>query len=569
MGGFPMGIEWLVIVLLSAVIIFLLTRPRSGRSQPSQRRRSDELDDLDDVDDDLVAKAPRRPAGPRARPRPEAAVEQPAQMAAVFSPPRKTVVGKPAPDILELQPQFADYEFLELIGQGGMGAVYRVRRRSDGEIFALKLVSGNGEQGEAFAARFLREAEALERLSHPNIVSIRGHGRTGEWCWVLMDLIEGANLRQVQATGRFSPSQALALVSPLCSALQYAHDRGVVHRDLKPENILIDDKGQPHLVDFGLAKLHKPISGDSLTVTGEVMGSMHYMAPEQVEGARAVDHRADIYALGVILYELLTGRLPLGRFEPPSQKVAVDVRIDEVVLRALERDPQRRWQQASHVTDAVSAARAQPKSAAQRRQPAARHDEFDEYFDDDREEIPDSPRADRYRPWGMELNSFLMLMHLSQFAGYILAGAGFILPLVMWLTCRDRDGRIDVHGKIIGNWIISSIIYGIVSVILCMVLIGIPLLIALCVVAIIFPIVGAVRANDGQAWDYPCSIRFFDTRRSTEGRTYVSTGGGAGCAVALLVGLAIIVGLVVLGFLYTLGAQSSSHIMVNGHSVRF
>src|SRR5208282_151459 len=140
------------------------------------------------------------------------------------------------------------------------------------------------------------------------------------------------------------------IVPQICDALQYAHDEGVVHRDIKPENVLVDRKGGVKIADFGLAKIlgHEP---EALRLTGEgqVMGTPHYLAPEQVEHPQAVDHRADIFSLGVVFYEMLTGELPLGKFQPPSGKVQVDVRLDEVVLHALEKEPQHRYQQASQV----------------------------------------------------------------------------------------------------------------------------------------------------------------------------------------------------------------------------
>ncbi len=132
--------------------------------------------------------------------------------------------------------------------------------------------------------------------------------------------------------------------------MQYAHDQGVVHRDIKPENILIDGRGRVKITDFGLAKvIGGNVEGDALTKSGVVLGTLHYMAPEQVEGGAVVDHRADIYSLGVVIYEMLTGGLPLGRFQPPSQKVRIEIRIDEVVMKALEKDPERRYQKVSEV----------------------------------------------------------------------------------------------------------------------------------------------------------------------------------------------------------------------------
>ncbi|MEK7412462.1 MAG: serine/threonine-protein kinase, partial [Planctomycetota bacterium] len=255
-----------------------------------------------------------------------------------------------------LAPLFPELEIQALIGQGGMGAVYRVREKNRDRQAALKILRPEEAGSPDFAERFAREAQALKRLNHPNIVTIYDSGRSGTWCWLLMELVEGANLRQVLAVGALSPAQTLALVSPLCAALQFAHDAGIVHRDIKPENIILDANGQPKIADFGLAKLQTGVGSGSLTGTGAVLGTIHYMAPEQVANSKDVDHRADIYGLGVVIYELLTGCLPLGRFEPPSHRAGVDARMDDVVFKALERDPARRWQQASEVQHAVEQA---------------------------------------------------------------------------------------------------------------------------------------------------------------------------------------------------------------------
>jgi hypothetical protein len=165
-----------------------------------------------------------------------------------------------------------------------------------------------------------------------------------------MEYVDGTDLRRVIQAGELSPPQALAIVPQICEALQYAHEQGIVHRDIKPENILLDKKGEARIADFGLAKLlDQPVAAYTLTRAGQRMGTPHYMAPEQIEHPNAVDHRADIFSLGVVFYEMLTGELPLGHFPVPSQKVEVDVRLDSVVLRTLEKEPERRYQHASEV----------------------------------------------------------------------------------------------------------------------------------------------------------------------------------------------------------------------------
>jgi hypothetical protein len=169
-----------------------------------------------------------------------------------------------------------------------------------------------------------------------------------------MEFVDGMNLRQLQKAKKLTPQEALGIVPKICEALQFAHDEGIVHRDIKPENILVDTKGRVKIADFGLAKLMGRAPTDlTLTGVGQVMGTPHYMAPEQIQGTHDVDHRADIYSLGVVFYEMLTGELPLGRFSPPSKKVQVDVRLDEVVLKALEQSPELRYQNVSEVKSQV------------------------------------------------------------------------------------------------------------------------------------------------------------------------------------------------------------------------
>jgi predicted Ser/Thr protein kinase len=246
--------------------------------------------------------------------------------------------------------QFPQLEVIELLGAGGMGAVYKARQPHLDRLVALKVLPPASARDPAFAERFAREARALARLNHPHIVGVHDFGRSGEHYFLLMEYVDGVNLRHAMRAGQLTAGEALRIVPQLCDALQFAHDEGVVHRDIKPENILLDKRGRVKVADFGLAKMLGPAAGDmSLTGTQQVMGTMHYMAPEQLAGAKAVDHRADIYSLGVTFYEMLTGELPLGRFPPPSQTAGIDARLDQVVLRTLEREPANRYQHASDV----------------------------------------------------------------------------------------------------------------------------------------------------------------------------------------------------------------------------
>ena len=303
------------------------------------------------------------------------------------------------PTVAELAPLFPQLEILELIGKGGMGAVYKARQKELDRIVALKILPPGIGDDPAFAGRFAREAKALAKLNHPGIVTIYDFGKVGQASslsqssgesatqaeavnkkeagrmpallyYFLMEFVDGVNLRQLLHAGRVSPREALAIVPQICDALQFAHDQGIVHRDIKPENILLDRRGRVKVADFGLAKIvgqasslshasseskkagnmetgGTPVLRENLTDAGKIMGTPSYMSPEQKEHPDAVDHRADIYALGVVFYQMLTGELPGKPIVPPSSKVQIDVRLDEVVLRALEKKPELRYQQAS------------------------------------------------------------------------------------------------------------------------------------------------------------------------------------------------------------------------------
>src|SRR5579864_7792862 len=264
------------------------------------------------------------------------------------------------PDPTQLAAQFPQLEIIGLLGVGGMGMVYKARQPRLDRFVALKILPVESAGHPSFAERFNREAKALAKLNHPGIVDVYDFGQTGQYYYFVMEYVDGMNLRRLLNTQTVTPRQALELVVQICTALQYAHDEGVVHRDIKQENILINKKGQVKIADFGLAKLLGSTPDTALTMSQAAMGTLNYMAPEQRENAQKVDHRADIYSLGVVFYEMLTGELPMGRFAPPSQKVQVDVRLDEVVLKSLAREPERRYQHASEVKTEVEGISKQP-----------------------------------------------------------------------------------------------------------------------------------------------------------------------------------------------------------------
>jgi serine/threonine protein kinase len=254
------------------------------------------------------------------------------------------------PSLEEIAPHFLQLEVLACLGRGGMGVVYKARQRSLDRLVALKILAPEREKDPQFGERFAREAQALARLSHPHIVTVYDFGQADGLFYLLMEYVDGVNLRQLLRTRRLESKEALAIVPPICDALQYAHDHAVVHRDIKPENLLLDKAGHLKIADFGVAKM---LGGDSTPHEERGVGTPRYMAPEQHATPQAADHRADIYSLGVVLYEMLTGELPAGPFELPSRKVRIDVRLDEIVLRALNHEPELRFQKAGQMKTAV------------------------------------------------------------------------------------------------------------------------------------------------------------------------------------------------------------------------
>ncbi|CAN5175520.1 hypothetical protein BH23VER1_BH23VER1_09760 [soil metagenome] len=314
----------------------------------------------------------------------------------------------PAPDlppIEEIRAAFPQMQVIECIGRGGMGIVYKVYQPHLDRHVALKVLAPDLQAGPGFSERFTREARTLGKLTHPNIVAIHDFGESKGYFWLLMEFVEGVNLHLAMRANRFTPEQALAVIPEVCAALQFAHDRGVLHRDIKPENILLDTQGHVKIADFGIALLVGDRSAPTLTQTGASLGSAAYMAPEQIERPHDIDHRADIYSLGVVFYEMLTGTLPLGRFAPPSEKSGSDPRLDAVVFRALEQEREKRFQSAGAVREGITAARSGPAPAGGIIAPA-----------------PARP-ADRLLPWSL---------------GLLLGGS--VAGLVGWFTSATLFG---------------------------------------------------------------------------------------------------------------------------------
>src|SRR5713101_3177498 len=272
-------------------------------------------------------------------------------VAGVDDPGRANI--SPSPMLMD----FGDYELLEQIGRGGQGVVFRARQKSLNRTVALKVISLGQWASEAHVKRFRREAEAAARLEHPCIVPIYEVGERDGSCYFSMKFVEGGQLDEVIRREPMPPRRAAKLIAKVARSVHYAHEHGILHRDIKPGNILLDEKGEPHLTDFGLARLVE--SESTVTRTMEVLGTPSYMAPEQAEGENeAVNSATDVYGLGAVLYQLLTGQPPFAggtTYETikllldtePRQPRLLNPKIDRdlstICLKCLEKHQQRRY----------------------------------------------------------------------------------------------------------------------------------------------------------------------------------------------------------------------------------
>jgi Protein kinase domain/Sulfatase-modifying factor enzyme 1/Lectin C-type domain len=263
------------------------------------------------------------------------------------------------PRVEELQRALPQYEISGFIARGGMGAVYKGTQKALQRTVAIKVLPPGIDDGDRhFAQRFKHEAKAMARLAHPNIVAVYEAGETPHGLlYIVMEFIDGTDVGQLIAgEGFVDPLRAIRITSAVCEALAFAHEEGIIHRDIKPSNILLDKKGRVKVGDFGLARMTNP-DHDMRTGTNLTMGTADFMAPEALAGGTKVDERADIYAVGVMLYQMLTGKIPRGKFSSPSSlRPNVDTQLDAIVDKALQTNREQRYSTATEMKTDVDAA---------------------------------------------------------------------------------------------------------------------------------------------------------------------------------------------------------------------
>jgi tRNA A-37 threonylcarbamoyl transferase component Bud32 len=272
------------------------------------------------------------------------------------------------PSLAELQALLPAYEFIELIGRGGMGAVFKATQLSLNRSVAIKVLPAKlmEDADASFAARFRQEALTMAKLTHPGIVAVFESGEVGGLLYIVMEYVDGTDAaRMIASEGKLSPERAIQFLQQVCDALHYAHERGVIHRDIKPANLLLTRDGVVKLADFGLAK-HDDATLLSLTKTNVAIGTPDFLAPEAWTPGTELDARADIYAVGVTLYQMLTGKVPRGLWTMPSERFGTDVRLDAVIERALQPDPEARYQSSAEMRRDLAKISAMPAGVVRR-----------------------------------------------------------------------------------------------------------------------------------------------------------------------------------------------------------
>jgi len=308
----------------------------------------------------MFCHACQTPLAPEARFCPSCGERAPTQADATSADPLRTALEKAAG---------ARYELIRLLGRGGMGAVYLARETSLDRLVAIKVLPPESSGSPELRERFRREARTAARLTHPNIVPLHAFGEAEGTSYYVMGYVRGESLAaRLRRDGRLAASDVRRLLAEVADALDYAHRQGVVHRDIKPDNVLLDDdSGRPMLADFGIAKAHG--SGRTLTALGSVVGTPSYVSPEQASGKGTIDGRSDLYSLGVMGYQMVSGRLPfasdnprdvlmqhLTKQAPPLIEVAPDAPSDlaSAIMRCLAKDPESRWADGKSLRDALS-----------------------------------------------------------------------------------------------------------------------------------------------------------------------------------------------------------------------
>ncbi|MDZ4401162.1 bifunctional serine/threonine-protein kinase/formylglycine-generating enzyme family protein [Prosthecobacter sp.] len=271
------------------------------------------------------------------------------------SPPQRTTGGNfrwEPPTAEELQALMPGYTIEKLLGRGGMGAVYRGVQTNLDRTVAIKILPpGVEKEDPSFAERFKSEAKLMAKLNHPAVVAVYDFGTTlGGQLYFAMEYVDGSDVAQmIRAQGKLPPDHALAITAHVCDALAAAHELGIVHRDIKPANVLLNMKGQVKVADFGLAKVEEP-GTHGLTKTGYAMGTPDFVAPEVLMLGTHIDGRADLYAVGVMLYQMLTGEVPRGAFKPASVRMpGLDRRYDPIIMKAMQSDREERYQSSAEL----------------------------------------------------------------------------------------------------------------------------------------------------------------------------------------------------------------------------
>ncbi|HKS70849.1 MAG TPA: protein kinase, partial [Ktedonobacterales bacterium] len=259
---------------------------------------------------------------------------------------------------MELEVLGDRYELQEPIGRGGMATIYRAVDLRMGRTVAVKILREVYSSDPKFVTRFQREARAASALQHPNIIQVFDYGQSGPSYYIVMEFVEGTDLRRyLKRQGVLSNERAIEIAHDVALGLGAAHKRGIVHRDVKPQNVMLNDAGLVKLTDFGIASMYKDAEAERLTTTGMTLGTVQYYAPEQAQG-EVVSPAADIYALGIVMYEMLTGRTPFDGDtpvavamrhiqDPPDPPSLLNPRIppglERVILKCLEKDPRARY----------------------------------------------------------------------------------------------------------------------------------------------------------------------------------------------------------------------------------